>query len=144
MSTPSNDAEALGDSPLVEPVAAPMSADPLESLDTARILNETVAIPVIGNDQDSDSAQPADSITEEVAPEATLQGWNILSIVSLILALVASPLAVVFGYLAVGQVRRSAQRGEPLAWVAVGLGWVWAVAYVVAGAVLALTWFQVA
>lgn len=121
-----------------------MSADPLESLDTARILNETVAIPVIANDEQSDPAQPAKVNTDEIGAEAPLQGWNILSIVALILALVASPLAVVFGYLAVGQVRRSAQRGEPLAWVAVGLGWVWAVAYVVAGTVLALTWFQVA
>lgn len=40
----------------MEPVAAPMSADPLESLDTARILNETVAIPVIANDEQSDPA----------------------------------------------------------------------------------------
>jgi uncharacterized membrane protein len=64
--------------------------------------------------------------------------------VSLVLALALSPLAVVFGYLAVGQIRRSAQRGEAIAWVAVALGWLWAVAYVVAGAVLGLTWLQVA
>jgi uncharacterized membrane protein len=126
---------------LVEPVTASVPSDPLEGLDTARILNETVAIPVVASDQEPGLRQPAESVgEEEVAPS----GWNVLSIVSLVLAVVLSPLAVMFGYLAVGQIRRSAQQGEALAWVAVALGWVWAVSYVVAGAVLALTWIQVA
>jgi uncharacterized membrane protein len=98
----------------VGPATASLPEDPLEALTTARIL--------------------------QVAPS----GWNVLSIVSLVLALALSPLAVVFGYLAVGQARRSTQRGEAIAWVAVALGWVWTVAYVVAGAVVALTWAQVA
>ncbi len=114
MSTPTNDSEFLRDAPLVGPATASLAEDPLEALKTARIL--------------------------QVAPS----GWNVLSIVSLVLALVLSPLAALFGYLAVGQIRRSAQRGEAIAWVAVALGWVWAVAYVVAGAVLGLTWLQVA
>jgi uncharacterized membrane protein len=126
---------------LVQPVTACVPSDPLEGLDTARILNETVAIPVVASDQEPGLRQPTESVGEaEVAPS----GWNVLSIVSLVLAVVLSPLAVVFGYLAVGQIRRSAQRGEALAWVAVALGWVWTVSYVVAGAVLALTWIQVA
>jgi ABC-type sulfate transport system permease subunit len=100
-----------------------------------------VAIPVVASDQEPGLRQPAESVGE---PEVALSGWNVLSIVSLVLAVVLSPLAVVFGYLAVGQIRRSAQQGEALAWVAVALGWVWAVSYVVAGAVLALTWIQVA
>jgi len=69
-------------------------------------------------------------------------GLNVLSVISLILALALSPLTVVFGYLAVGQIRRSHQRGEALAWVSIGLGWVWVVGYVVLGTVLAVTWFQ--
>lgn len=141
MSTPGNDSEPPSDSPLVEPVTASLPADPLEGLDTARILNETVAIPVVASDQEPGLRQPAESVGE---PEVALSGWNVLSIVSLVLAVVLSPLAVVFGYLAVGQIRRSAQRGEALAWVAVALGWVWTVSYLVAGAVLALTWIQVA
>jgi ABC-type sulfate transport system permease subunit len=126
---------------LVEPVTASVPSDPLEALDTARILNQTAAIPVVASDQEPGLRQPAESVGEV---EAALSGWNVLSIVSLVLAVVLSPLAVVFGYLAVGQIRRSAQRGEALAWVAVALGWVWAVSYVVAGVVLALTWVQVA
>jgi hypothetical protein len=122
-------------------MTASLPADPLEALDTARILNETVAIPVVASDQEPGLRQPAESASEA---EPALSGWNVLSIVSLVLALALSPLAVVFGYLAVGQIRRSAQRGEALAWVAVALGWVWAVSYVVAGVVLALTWVQLA
>ncbi len=125
----------------MQPVTASVPSDPLEGLDTARILNETVAIPVVASDQEPGLRQPAESVGE---PEVALSGWNVLAIVSLVLAVVLSPLAVVFGYLAVGQIRRSAQRGEALAWVAVALGWVWTVSYVVAGAVLALTWIQVA
>ena len=125
----------------MQPVTASVPSDPLEGLDTARILNETVAIPVVAGDQEPGLRQPAESVGE---PEVALSGWNVLSIVSLVLAVVLSPLAVVFGYLAVGQIRRSAQRGEALAWVAVALGWVWTVSYLVAGAVLALTWIQVA
>ena len=96
------------------PATASLPEDPLEALTTARIL--------------------------QFAPS----GWNVLSIVSLVLAVALSPLAAVFGYVAVGQARRSTQRGEAIAWVAVALGWVWTVAYVVAGAVVALTWAQVA
>ena len=125
----------------MEPVTASVPSDPLEALDTARILNQTAAIPVVASDQEPGLRQPAESVGEV---EAALSGWNVLSIVSLVLALALSPLAVVFGYLAVGQIRRSAQRGEALAWVAVALGWVWAVSYVVAGVVLALTWVQLA
>jgi ABC-type sulfate transport system permease subunit len=126
---------------LVEPVTASLPADPLEALDSARILQETTAVPGVASDQEPGLRQPAEAAGEA---EAALSGWNVLSIVSLVLALALSPLAVVFGYLAVGQIRRSAQRGEALAWVAVALGWVWAVSYVVAGVVLALTWVQVA
>jgi hypothetical protein len=126
---------------LVEPVKTALPTDHLEALTAARILNETAAIPVVGSDQDPALTQPAESVGEaEVAPS----GWNVLSIVSLVLALALSPLAALFGYMAVGQIRRSAQRGEAIAWVAVALGWLWTVAYVVAGAVLALTWIQVA
>jgi uncharacterized membrane protein len=129
---------------LVEPVTASVPSDPLEALDTARILQETVAVPVVANGQEPGLEEPAASAGEAVIPDVAPASWNVLSVVSLVLALAVSPLAVVFGYLAVGQIRRSVQQGETLAWVAVALGWVWTVLYVVAGAVLALTWIQVA
>ena len=70
-------------------------------------------------------------------------GMNILAIISLILAIALSPFAVVFGYLAVGQARRSQQRGEAVAWVAVGIGWLWVVGYVILGAIVFVGWQQV-
>ena len=128
----------------MEPISTSLPTDPLEALDTARILQETPAVPVVANDQEPGLEQPSASAGRTDVPDVAPSRWNVLSIVSLVLALAVSPLAVVFGYLAVGQIRRSAQRGETLAWVAVALGWVWTVSYVVAGAVLALTWIQVA
>jgi hypothetical protein len=76
------------------------------------------------------------------AVELETSGINILSIVSLILGLTLSPLTVVFGYIAVGQIRRADQRGEAMAWFSIALGWLWLVGYVVAGAALAINWFQ--
>jgi uncharacterized membrane protein len=61
---------------------------------------------------------------------------------SFVLSLTLSPFAMVFGYIAVGQIRRSGQRGEVLAWISVGLGWLWTIGFVVLGIVLATTWFQ--
>jgi hypothetical protein len=67
---------------------------------------------------------------------------NVLSVVAFILALVGSPLAMIFGYIAAGQVRRSDQAGAALAWIAVGLGWLWTVALVVVLASLGIIWWE--
>jgi uncharacterized membrane protein len=128
---------------LVEPVTGSVPSDPLEALDAARILQQTEVIPVVASGQEPGLNDPTASPSEVADPEVAPSGWNVLSIVSLVLALAVSPLAVLFGYLAVGQIRRSVQRGEAIAWVAVALGWVWTVLYVVVGVVLALTWLQV-
>ena len=87
------------------------------------------------------SAQ-AETKSAVAAVELETSGINILSIVSLILGLTLSPLTVVFGYIAVGQIRRADQRGEAMAWFSIALGWLWLVGYVVAGAALAINWFQ--
>ncbi len=84
-----------------------------------------------------ESEQALDTPSE---PERS--GINILSIVALILALTLSPFSVIFGYLAVGQIRRSEQRGEALAWFSVGLGWLWLVGYVLAGSIAITAWLQ--
>ena len=67
---------------------------------------------------------------------------NVLSVVAFVLALAGSPLAMVFGYIAAGQVRRSDQAGASLAWIAVGLGWLWTVALVVVLASLGIIWWE--
>jgi len=63
---------------------------------------------------------------------------NALAVAALILAVLLSPLAALFGHLAAGQIARSRgrERGAALAWVAVGLGYLWLVTAIVAGVAL--------
>jgi len=123
-------------------------------LDTGRILRDTgsLQIPDLEEDtQESDSPEVG-SASEEGAASASGEaeprqesgrtGLNILSVISLVLALTLSPFAMVFGYIAVSQVRRSRQRGEALAWVSVGLGWLWTIGWVVLSVTLGATWLQ--
>ena len=130
---------------LVEPEQPAPTLD-LDSLDTGRILRDTgsLNIPEL-NDNDSveeseSEAEGSDDLSAE--SKGPRSGLNILSVISLILALALSPFAMVFGYAAVGQSRRAHQRGESLAWVAVGLGWLWTVGWVVLGISLGMTWLQ--
>ena len=50
---------------------------------------------------------------------------NVLAVLALILGCLLSPLAAVFGHLAVAQIRRTGERGRVAAWVAVALGYLW-------------------
>jgi len=84
------------------------------------------------DDVDNDGETVVHSADDGKSPENTaLKGVNVLSIAAIFLALALSPLAVVFGYIALGQTRRAGQRGEAMALWAIGLGWVvfaaWAV-----------------
>lgn len=133
---------------LVEPEQPEPTLD-LDSLDTGRILRDTgsLNIPDLSDDESSDSTGDSGSehkVTDNASAqsETTRSGLNILSVISLILALALSPFAMVFGYAAVGQSRRAHQHGEGLAWVAVGLGWLWTVGWVVLGISLGMTWLQ--
>ncbi len=79
----------------------------------------------------------------EPAPDALLttaprrRRLNALAVASLILAIMFSPLAALFGHIAVGQISRSRgrERGLVIAWVAVGLGYLWLLGAVVIGIV---------
>ena len=136
---------------LIEPEQPTPTVD-LGSLDTDRILRDTgsLHIPALDDDVTATEDSEASSTSAENAPDVTSvgqdtpprSGLNILSILSLVLALALSPFAMVFGYLAVGQIRRAHQRGEALAWVSVGLGWLWTIAWVVLGVTVGMTWLQ--
>jgi hypothetical protein len=58
---------------------------------------------------------------------------NPLAVAALILGILFSPLAAVFGHIAAAQVSRSngRERGAAIAWVSVGLGYLWLVVTVV-------------
>ena len=133
---------------LVEPEQPEPTPD-LDSLDTGRILRDTgsLNIPDLSDDESSDTAEDSGAEYEgsenrTAQSEKARSGLNILSVISLILALALSPFAMVFGYAAGGQSRRAHQHGEGLAWVAVGFGWLWTVGWLVLGISLGMTWLQ--
>ena len=130
---------------LVEPEQPAPTLD-LDSLDTGRILRDTgsLNIPELNDDDSAEESESEAEGSEDLSAKSRgpRSGLNILSVISLILALSLSPFAMVFGYAAVGQSRRAHQRGESLAWVAVGLGWLWTVGWVVLGISLGMTWLQ--
>ena len=56
---------------------------------------------------------------------------NVLAVIALVLACLLSPLAALFGHIALGQLRNSGERGLLPAWIATVLGWVWIAALLV-------------
>jgi len=136
------------DAALIPPDTSATTTD-LGALDTQRILRETGSLPLPPEPeetpdpvpQDDAAPQPSDSEASQERPPRT--GVNILALISLVLGVTASPFTVIFGYLAVRQARRAHQRGETLAWIAVGLGWLWVVAYIVLGSIVFVAWQQV-
>lgn len=136
---------------MVEPEQPAPTVD-LGSVDTGRILRDTGSIVIPGEPRtprESENHEPGEptGVPDESTPTSAevtprRSGLNVLSVIAVVLALALSPFAMVFGYVAVGQIRQSQQRGEALAWVAVGLGWLWTVGYVVVGSVLGVTWLQ--
>ena len=64
---------------------------------------------------------------------------NPLAIAALTLAILLSPLAALFGHIALGQISRSQgrERGAVAAWIAIALGYLWLIGLVIIiGAVL--------
>ena len=56
---------------------------------------------------------------------------NVLAVLALILGCLLSPLAALFGHVAVAQIKTTGERGLVPAWIAVVLGYVWLVALTV-------------
>ncbi len=79
------------------------------------------------------SEQPAPESEPEPHRPARAARLNALAVAALILALLLSPLAALFGHIAIGQINRSAgrERGLAVAWVAVGLGYLWLAGFLV-------------
>ena len=76
--------------------------------------------------------------TEPPPPTRPRPRLNALAVTAMILAVMLSPFAALFGHIANGQIARShgAERGAVLAWIAVGLGYVWLVGAIVLGVVV--------
>lgn len=65
--------------------------------------------------------------TPDADPAAPQRRLNPLAVLALILGCLLSPLAAVFGHIAVAQIHASGERGLVPAWIAVVLGYVWLV-----------------
>ncbi len=58
---------------------------------------------------------------------------NVLAVLALLLGVLASPLAALFGHVALGQIRANGGRGVIPAWVAIVLGYLWLGFFLVLG-----------
>jgi len=69
-----------------------------------------------------------------IRPEETVvPRVNILAVLALILGCLVSPLAALFGHLALSQISHSGERGTAIAWVAIVLGYLSLAAVLVLG-----------
>lgn len=82
-------------------------------------------------------AEPEPETEAEVIPAAIRpdavepRRFNILAILALLLACIGGAPALIFGHVAIGQIKESGERGLRIAQVATVLGYVWLVVWVV-------------
>jgi len=121
---PSDERAALVEPVKPEPVAAPTVPDlpAYDNTDTGVLKIEDIP------------SDEAEALTAAAAtPAAPEPKMNVLAIIALILGCLLSPLAALFGHIALSQIGRSGQRGTAIAWVAVVLGYLSLAAYLVLG-----------
>lgn len=78
---------------------------------------------------------PADD-PEPAVPEVeaeTVPKINVLAVIALVLGCLLSPLAALFGHIALAQIGKNGQRGTAIAWVAIVLGYLSLAALLVIG-----------
>ncbi|MEO6532546.1 MAG: DUF4190 domain-containing protein [Pseudolysinimonas sp.] len=87
--------------------------------------------PLRAEDIPADDPEPTPAA---IRPAAELMPRvNVLAVLALILGCLVSPLAALFGHLALNQISRSGERGTAIAWVAVVLGYLSLAALLVLG-----------
>lgn len=107
-----------------DPPASARASAPRPEYDTT----DTGVLRIEDIPADEPTPTPADS--KAAKPD---QRTNVLAIIALVLGCLISPLAAVFGYIALSQISRSGERGTAIAWVAVVLGYLSLAALLVLG-----------
>jgi hypothetical protein len=79
----------------------------------------------------SDEAAAITSLT--ATPAQPAPKINVLAIIALVFGCLLSPLAALFGHIALSQIGRRGERGTAIAWVAIVLGYLSLAAYLVIG-----------
>lgn len=100
---------------------------------------EALVVPPVAAPPASALPEAIEASAEWPAPPAPPRARvNALAVAALILAVLLSPLAALFGHIAAGQIARARgrERGAVIAWIAVGLGYLWLAGAVVAGVAL--------
>ena len=109
--------------------AATGAPDPAPAVDAAAAPAEPAAAVLRAEDIPDDEPEP-EPVAAVAAPAPKV---NILAVLALILGCLVSPLAALFGHLALNQIGRTGERGTAIAWVAIVLGYLSLAALLVIG-----------
>ena len=113
----------------VQPEAAVAAGQP-EVQPAAQPEVQPAAEPDVLRAEDIPADEPAPAPHPQAARAARI---NILAVLALILGCLVSPLAALFGHLALNQISRTGERGTAIAWVAIVLGYLSLAALLVLG-----------
>ncbi len=98
---------------------------------TAPVATEPASPVLRAEDIPADEPEPTPAAIRPAA--SALPRVNILAVLALILGCLVSPLAALFGHLALNQISRTGERGTAIAWVAIVLGYLSLAALLVLG-----------
>lgn len=128
--TPAETASATDATAAVAATVEPVVAE------SAPVIVEVVPDPAPDSAPDSAPDPSPDAPPEEIpaairpaAAPAAVAPLNTLAIVALALGIIGGPVAIIFGHVALRQIRQTGERGRAVALVATVLGYVWLVAW---------------
>jgi hypothetical protein len=115
-------AEPIAEAPVAEPATAPPAK---KTTPKKKVTAEVVPDVEI---------EEADLALDDLATRVDRTGRiNLLAVLALLLGVLASPLAALFGHVALTQLRASGERGVIPAWIAIVLGYLWLGFFIVLG-----------
>lgn len=115
----------------------PFDDEPIDLPDDDDDAARSPSIASLASDFEPDEAEqphaPEDPDTDDDEPRDRTGSINVLAIIALALGVLVSPLAALFGHLALNQLKTSGEKGVIPAWIAIVLGYVWLGAAIVLG-----------
>jgi hypothetical protein len=115
----------------VAPVApAPVESAPSGPAPAKKTAAKKKALQVFPDEEPIELEPDADDVETRVDRTGRV---NLLAVLALLLGVLASPLAALFGHVALGQLRASGERGVIPAWIAIVLGYLWLGFFLVLG-----------
>jgi hypothetical protein len=117
----------IEDAPAVEPIADEPDAAPPAKKTTPKKKVPAEVVP-------DEAIEEADLTLDDLGTRVDRTGRvNLLAVLALLLGILASPLAALFGHVALTQLRASGERGVIPAWIAIVLGYLWLGFFIVLG-----------